>query len=257
MKNIIWLFLLLITGCQNSPKDETAIVAVQKKPLVKKTSLYATTDSVIIALPNSDTIIYQKDEFNELIDNFPIFYDSLPDHPDIAYHKSGIFKEVVDSDGNKKTISFSGETGKDQFYILYAYFLQQYNKNPELINCRERLIQIYHTINDIFSSIGRGGTYFMHQYYRINGYAEYGVFLYRLSKQYDEKTYNINKQKKLYIALLKQRISDELDYYNDWSESFTKSGQIRNLFRQVESLDSMLTENFYLDKAQEFQFSNY
>ena len=36
-----------------------------------------------------------------------------------------IVKDITDSDGNNKHITFGSEAGKDEYYVLYAYFLQK------------------------------------------------------------------------------------------------------------------------------------
>ncbi|MBL0153394.1 MAG: hypothetical protein IPP93_07885 [Chitinophagaceae bacterium] len=61
-----------------------------------------------------------------------------------------------------------------------------------------------------------GGTYFTHQWGRILGYAEYSVYLLPKKASDIRKSYDITKQKELYIKSLRQLIDDEskIDFYN-------------------------------------------
>jgi hypothetical protein len=261
MKPFLFPLIVILCGCSNPTNNQPSEVkttVVAKTPIFDKQKLYANTDTVIIASEHFDTLEYSKVQFNEIVDHFPIFYDSLPDQPDIAYQKSGIFKEYVNEEGVKKKISFGSEAGQDEFYILYAHFLQKNYGEQDLPQRRERLIAIYQTINELFGHLTYGGTYFAHQYNRINGYAEYGVYQYRSDSSYYLKPYSIQRQKGLYLAFLRQRISDdEVSVDSELSKGHAKNESLMELLKYVKTLDSLITDNFYLKKAVEFQSAYY
>lgn len=71
-----------------------------------------------------------------------------------------------------------------------------------------------------------------------------------------EKTYDISKQKELYIQSLRQLINDEseIDYETLGQE---KAERTKKLNEIVSEVDRLITDNFYLRRAQEFQYTNY
>jgi len=102
-----------------------------------------------------------------------------------------------------------------------------------------------------------GGTYFGHMYTRILGYAEYSIYLNNTDKDdYYHKDYNIAKQKALYIGLLKQLINDEISTDYEITET-DKTKRKKELIKIADEIGYLITEYFYLERAQEFQFSHY
>ena len=229
----------------------------QSSTNVDKTKFYVTTDSIKIISNTSDTLIYSKQDFNEIVDNFPTLYENFPDYPDISYGRSGYYKSIIDKNVNKKDISFSSEGGEDEFYILYAYFLKKKNIGKELAVRRNHLITIFLKINLILDILNYGGTFYGHQGSRINGYAEYAIYLYKEDSNDFNKPYDISKQKNLYINLLRQKIKDEISIDNEVPRKAEKDMRQKDLFKMVDELDKLITDNFYLTEAQQFQFLNY
>ena len=121
---------------------------------------------------------------------------------------------------------------------------------------RRKLIDIYTDINSLFQRFQYGGTYFGHQYSRILGYAEYSVYLYSQSKDNIEKTYDISKQKELYIKSLRQLIDDESKIDNETLGN-DKIARIKELNKIVDDLNKLITDNFYLRRTQEFHYGHY
>jgi hypothetical protein len=151
---------------------------------------------------------------------------------------------------------FASEVGQDVYYALYAYFLKQKNGIDPYEKQRKKLIEIYSNINSLFGHFQYGGTYFGHQQMRILGYAEYSVYLLQKIENGFEKTYNIKKQKELYIKSLRQLILDESEIdYNSLGEQ--KIERTKKLNKKVDSLDSLITDVFYLRRAQEFHYIHY
>ncbi|MEQ1797205.1 MAG: hypothetical protein ABL872_04590 [Lacibacter sp.] len=260
MKTLISITTFIFLGC-NSPTKNNSLsqvdTVVKKQNTIDKSQFYLTTDSVIISSKHFDTIVYSKKDFNEIVDNFPSLYATIPVHPDISYAQSGYYKDIVEADGNKKHLTFGSEVGQDQYYILYSYFLKKKNEGNDLNIRRENLISIYHDINDIFGLLTYGGTYFGHQFNRINGYAEYGVYQFKENSDIFNRLLDIKEQKKLYLASLRQIILEELKVDNEIPDKKSKEKRQAELYKYVEHLDSLISDNFYLKKAQEFQYSNY
>jgi len=201
---------------------------------------------------NNDTVVidterefkFTKHELQELYKREPVFQESeYPDAPETAYN-------------DRKTHDFNSELGKDIYYTLYAYFLSKSHSSKKHTVRRQKLIRIYRDINYIFGGLAQGGTYFGHQHTRILGDAEYSLCLGDFYDCYDERTYNITKQKKLYLSALDQQITDELSTSYDFAEN-EKSKLKKELSNKVKELDNLITDYFYLERTRAFQYSNY
>src|SRR4029079_15576325 len=105
-------------------------------------------------------------------------------NPDISYAQSGYFKDILETDDDKFHLTFGSEAGQDEYYILYSYFLKLTNVGQNLELRRQKLFQIYQDLNQIFGLLNNGGTFFGHQYRRLNGYCEYGVYQYKQFKEF-------------------------------------------------------------------------
>lgn len=261
MKFLIHITALLLSSCNNQTKinqpNSVDTSTVTTNSSARKSQLYTKQDTVIISSKYFDTIQYSKDEFNKIIDNFPTLYSSIPVNPDISYAQSGYFKDVVDERGNKKHLSFGSEQGQDNYYILYAYFLRQDQGDKELSIVRENLLDIYQCLNDIFSYLQYGGTFFGHQFNRISAYAEYGVYEYSQFSDIDNKLTDIQKLKEFYIASLKEIIHKQIALDDEIPQKIDKLERENKLLKYVSKLDSLITDNFYLKKTKHFQYAYY
>ncbi len=260
MKGIIYISVLVIFGCKHPNTvhiiKSNEIIIENKKDLSIDSSLYTNKDSVVITTENLDTLIYSKKMFNDIVTYFPELYNDRIENPDISYFKSGIYKEIIDSSGNDKSISFGSEAGQDEYYILYAYFLKKKTGEKKFLIRRKTLIKIYNDINDIFGDLQNGGTYFGHQYSRIPSYAEYSINWYSKDQDFFTKSYDITKQKEIYIESLQQLINDEMGINKNESIQALNEPK-KELFKIVADLKKMITDDFYLKRAQEFQYSHY
>lgn len=258
MKTLISIVTLMFLGCKSQIHNNTSNTldtSILKVPtVIDKSQLYANGDSIIISSKHFDTIKYSTADFNEIVDNFPSLYLSIPVNPDISYAQSGYFKDVIDSNGNKKHLSFGSELGQDTYYILYSYFLRkkQNDKNSDAV--RENLINIYQAINEIFTYLNHGGTFFGHQYNRINGYAEYGVYEYKSFSDIDNTLKDIKKLKQLYLTSLKEIIHQKIKLDNEIPQKKIRENEI---LKHVATVEKIITSNFYLKKVQQFQYSYY
>ncbi|RXK62429.1 hypothetical protein ESA94_05320 [Lacibacter luteus] len=253
------LFLLVVfflSGCNTNIDEKSAAgksnIVITKSSKVDTSGLYAKSDSVIISSIHFDTIRYTKDEFNLIVDNFPSLHSHIPVHPDIAYAQSGYFKDIVNSDGDAMHLTFGSEQGQDRFYILYAYFLKNRNPEKELEAVRENLISIYQNVNDIFGYLNSGGTYFGHQSNRLIGCAEYDVYQYKQSLKYATPQSDIHKLKMLYFSTLRELIYQQSKNNPEFEES-----RRRQIFLCLKKLEMIISNEFYLKKAQQFQYWYY
>ena len=248
MKNMLYISILAALGCNNQAKqtDKTTHTAKQisTTPKIDNSKYYTSKDTLLIATETGNTLKYGKVEFNQIIDNHPELVGKYPQAPDQSFYC------------NADTRDFGSEVGQDTYYILYAYFLKQKNGVDNHREMRKKLIDIYTNINSLFQQFQYGGTYFGHQYSRILGYAEYSVYLYSQSKNKIEKTYNITKQKELYIKSLRQLIDDESEIDNGTlgKEKIERSKKLNKI---VDDLDKLITDNFYLRRTQEFHYGHY
>ena len=140
---------------------------------------------------------------------------------------------------------------------MYAYFLKQRNGVKEFVKQRQKLIDIYSNINSLFAYFEYGGTYFGHKSRRILGYAEYSIYLLPKTKDNITKTYDITKQKEFYIKSLRQLIIDEskIDFNTLGQEKKIERTKILNSI--VDELEKLITDNFFLRRAQEFHYGHY
>lgn len=243
----ILAFALSLLSCNNQPEqvDKVATIAPDTTEMnIDNSAHYAQTESVLITTDMGDTLRYSKEEYNSIVDNHPEFFDQHPRHPDLLYYC-----------GNDKE-EFGSELGQDNYYMLYAHFLKQRNGVDKYALERKKLIDIYMHINSLFARLQYGGTYFGHQQRRILGYAEFSVYLLPKNQHEISKTYDISKQKALYIQSLRQQIEDEakIDFNTLGKEKVERA---RELHRIVDELNRLITDNFYLRRAQEFQYGQY
>jgi len=250
MKTLLFISAFGLLGCNNQikrldPKQSIDTVAQFKKSNKSENSKYYTTqDTVTIITEIGDTLQYTKADFNSIVDKHPEFFQSYPQNPDQAYYNSNSKEE------------FGSEVGQDAYYELYAYFLMQKNGVEKYAYQRKKLIDIYSNINSLFEHFQYGGTYFGHQSSRILGYAEYSIYLLPKKKEDIKKTYDITKQKAFYIKSLRQLIDDEskIDFNTLGNDKIERTKELNKL---VDNLNSLITDNFYLRRAQEFQYKHY
>lgn len=248
MKNIIVLclsiFLLFLHCSKNEDFEKNS--TKQNKSEIKKieNSKYHTKlDTLVIKTENDITLHLEKNKFNKIVDSHPEFFDDIMQSPDISY-------AVNSSD-------FGSEARKDNYFILYAHFLKQKNGSVKHTEQRDKLIKIYSNINSIFGTIAYGGTYFAHQGPRILGYAEYSIYLHSIDNEANLKDpYDLSKQKSLYIQSLRQLIKDEnkVDPEASHSQKIERSKKMNEL---VDEINHLITNIFYLQSAQRFQYEHY
>jgi hypothetical protein len=249
MRTILSIIILTLLSCnRQAEKTNQSIVTdtTQEVPETEESATPeygATNEMVRIVIEPEDTLEYSQAGFNQIIDDHPEFFDDYPLYPDEAYACNA-------------GAMFGSEAGQDGYYALYAHFLKQKNGVAQYARQRTKLIDIYRNINALFASFQYGGTYFGHQHSRILGYAEYSVWLYSKNMGDIEKTYDITKQKELYIRSLRQLIEDESKIDAE-AIGNKKTERTKEQNKIVSNLEKLITENFYLRRAQEFQYGHY
>jgi hypothetical protein len=243
----ILIFITVIFGCNNQPKQVGKSVVANtdaQNPKVDNSKYHTQLDTIVFPTEIGDTLRFTKEGFNEIVDKHPSFFNEYPMNPDDTY--------LMDNDKE----GFDSEIGKDYYYFFYGYFLKEKNGVEEFAIQRQKLIDIYANINSLFGYIQNGGTYFGHQNRRILGYAEYSIYILSRFKNDMTKTYDITKQKELYIKSLRQIIEDESNIDNNLlrQEKIERNKQLNKI---VDDLEKLITDNFYLSRAQEFQYEYY
>jgi hypothetical protein len=245
MKLILFIFILATISCNNQQKQTDNTINVNSSNQTstihksENSEHYTTKDTILIVFLRNVSLRFSINEYNMIIDEHPEFFREYPSNPDHLYYN------VNDSE------EFAYQTGQDSYYILYAYFLKKKNGINTYAEQRKKLIDIYSNINSLYGHIKYGGTYFAHQIPRILGYAEYSItLLQKKDRNVFEKTYDITKQKNLYIKSLRQLIDDES--LND--KRITRTIKLNKI---VDELDSLITDNFYLRRTQKFHYEKY
>lgn len=264
MKHFIFILPFLLNACKskfvNTQAGKTDTSISQQPVVFAINELYDTTGQVIIVskyFDDTDSLMVPLQKLKEITEQFPTLNEAVPQDPDISFSKSGYYRDFIDTTGKKKRLSFGSEVGQDHYYMLYAYFLQQRNRGEELKNRSKNLTKIYNNINYIFSILNKGGTFFGHQYRRINAYVAYEVYQYNENKAQFEPGKNITAPKEKYLKLLKDNIVIKTNLDNELSDESARKKQQRELFKYVKDLDTLISDNFYLTNAEAFQYANY
>jgi hypothetical protein len=250
MKILLIMFALFVLGCNSqtaADKQRKAWIGDDNSVFTQKeeSGYYTNERFVEIITETHDTLKFTQQEFNTIVDAHPEFYQEWCTNPDYLYHKYG------------DSSDFGSEQGEDVYFTLYAYFLKQKHGVQEFAVPRRKLIDIYENLNSLFGHLQYGGSYFGHQRLRILGYAEYSICLYPRRTDILEKTYDITKQKALYINSLRQLIKDESTIDFETLGKSEKAARGQRLNKLVDKLESLITDIFYLRRAQAFQFDNY
>jgi hypothetical protein len=243
----ILLLTVVVCGCHSTVKQQ------EGKPV--HDSIFNTVfrrDSVKI-YSETDTLILKKNELKIIEENYPELVKGYPVDPDQDYN---LLKSNPKSKADTVFRNFVSEVGQDDYYLLYAYFLRIRN-GDEYKGRRDTLNQIYNTINTINQFLKGGGTYFAHQQPRINGYAEYGVYTYANYKSQYIKEGSIVPQRTAFINALKQMITTTVKNDPDGFPQNDKHITAAQLLAVADNLGKLLTDYFYLKKAEEFQTGYY
>lgn len=257
MKKIYLLWLVLLgLGCQNAKKDNSTVrkdsVTVQQKDDSIKDTVGQRNIAVVFY---GDTMNFTERDLYLAKKTIPQFSENFFQNPDEAYATRGMGYEPKGEE-EKEFSRFACEVCQDDYYLMYTYFLSQKIDLAKYKNEGKTLISIFRLINEFNRALQSGGTYFGHQYQRIYAYATYAVYIY--GKQPNEKSYPADKEKKFFIGGLKQKVLDDEQYNFDAAvDVVAKKKRKEELLKLVYELDQLITDHFYLEEAQEFQYSHY
>ena len=282
MKFFLILLLLLFFNCKSKPENkstetpdlfktdysklnpsdqnqkDTDVNTIDSiKPKSEKNVVRTSKDSIIIYTDSRDTIKYGKQQLDTILLNYPELKSNQIQEPDFTYKNLGKESKLKVHDDKPR---FSSEAGQDEYYILYSYFLKKKNGEEKYNHRRKSLIKIYEKINQVYSKLEHGGSYYRHQSWRIFGYTEYAIYLFEKNEntttEYFHRKYNIEQQKKLFITGLKQIISDETNADGGVENNY-KLQRIKEISKIVNEIESLITDFFYLRCAREFQIEYY
>jgi len=121
MKTLLSIVIFVLLSCNNQTQQadivqpaDTVIRSVASSK-IDNSKYYTSEDTISIATETVDTFKFGKEEFNQIVDEHPEFFDKYPSNPDQVYYSAGNNGE------------FSSEVGQDTYYFLYAHFLKQRN----------------------------------------------------------------------------------------------------------------------------------
>lgn len=250
MKKLLLIVLLVFISCTEKIDKQISISSDPKKEKEKKKEqsihkkFYAKSDTVFIQEGSGDTLVFTKEAFNQVIDKHSEFFRKYDvSDPDKAYH-------------NERSEGFTTEAGQDYYYLLYAHFLRERNGRGHETK-RKKLREIFWNINALFQKAEYGGTFFGHQHQRIPAYAEYILHTEPEDEINFQKTYSVTEQKRLYLESLRQLIRDVISIDIELRNRQQKRERSRFLNKNVQALDTLITDLYYLRKAQEYHYRFY
>lgn len=262
IKIIIIVFSVFLYGCNKAKKEippNSKIENISNKnqclPQLKENIKLEKEKVIIYSEENNESLSYSKNDINKIEILFPVLKEKNVRNPEEAYWFGGVWKEYINEKGEKETFSFGSETGQDDFYLVYAYYLKKLNGDEQYRTERETLIELYQTINGIYESLNYGGTFYGHQYKRLIGEAEYSIYLLSNNKDYYQKNYDFKKQKVNYLKSLIQYIEDE-EGRNIENEIEAKR-RAEKLEKKIDVIQRLATNYFYLNQVQKFEMDNY
>ncbi|MDR6565767.1 hypothetical protein MRBLMN1_000677 [Chitinophaga ginsengisegetis] len=204
-----------------------------------------TGDTLLLA-NDGDSLVMSKEDWDNITKYYPeLLHQDFPESPGLLYAAH-----------SRQSIYFDSEAGKDWYYQVYGFFLKRQNGAAKYAVTRKKLDNLFRFLNTLYGRLHCPfGTYYGHREERISGYVEYSVYLYTLYESNSTIQGNIAAQKKLYIAMLRQVIADEMEVDNDAVDC--AMGRKKELLALVTQIDRLITDKFYLRQAQSFQYATY
>lgn len=217
-------------------------ILISNLSLAQDNKINVQNDSIVLLQTDENTIYIKQNDLNDIISKHPEFLDIGYSSPDILY--------------NVNPIDFESEVGQDDYFLFYAYFLKEKHQTKKDNINRKKFIEIYNSLNRIFSLIDNGGTGFAHLYMRLYGYAEFSLLNYNHNVQFNEVSVNYSEQKKFFIESLKLIAFNRLE--NEWNYTKKEKQQIKNEIKQlITKINNQITDSYLLNETQKFLFSTY
>ena len=232
----IHLFLLTsFSGCYISQKDDESI----DERIAQEDTLYISTSPAL-------EYYVLKEEYNKIIQQRKEFFSDTLYDPYFTYYSNY---------DNFEEITFTSETGQDTYYLWYTYFLKKRYAHDIYEAEREKLLELYNSINDIYAIIARGGTFFSHNKPRIQAYAEWDIYNYLvLKRSIPISERDFTREKEAFIER-NRRILESSVSFKYW-DSFTEEGRkatVQELQALFQSLSEKIDTPYYLSCVLEFE----
>lgn len=167
-----------------------------------------------------------------------------PDSTYLTYFKTG------------NDIRFESEFGADAYYQWYTYFLQKKFKEERFKEERFKLIQLYYSLNEVYSIMDQGGTGYAHNIPKIHAYVEWDIYNTFILNDVEETTSEFDfLNKKTLFRKHNNHIIDSIFSLEKWMQKpyHTRKAikkEVRNLFDKI---DGAIVNSFYLNKASDFK----
>lgn len=239
-KIFVFVFVLLIASC----KDNSSI---NSKIIDNKASRKTTLDTVYLSNYPGVKLYALKEEYNEIVQKRDEFFNDVfisPDSTYLTYLKTG------------NDIRFESEFGADAYYQWYAYFLQKKFKQKKFKDERFKLIQLYYSLNEVYSIMDQGGSGYAHNIPKIHAYVEWDIYNTFILNDAEETTSeDAFLNKKALFRKHNNHIIDSIFSLEKWMQkpSSTRNEykkEVKTLFHEIEKK----SENFfYLRKISQFQ----
>lgn len=263
---LLIIFFSFLISCENIKDKPVRVKSSETRDIECLPHLYndpklEKEKILIYAEEGDDSLIISRNELNKIKKLFPVFKSEYPASPNEAY-SGNEWKSYINHKGKEESITFGSEVGRDNFCLVYAYYLKQKNGEEKFKSERKKLLQLYRTVNGLYEGLNYSGTYYGHQHKRLYAAAEYSIYQLSVGKEYYEKKYNFQKQKDLYIKMLVQYVEDEesqnVDYQQDLLNSKQKACErAKKLQEKIDVLQKLTTNFFYLNQVQNFEITYY
>jgi hypothetical protein len=228
-----------------------AILFVQHRMYLKDASLQAAAnqqeegvvdmqeDTVYLPNPSGYTFQVNQNDINHLIDSFPELFQEQALTPD----------EASDTASKRKLIRCLAD--EDYFYIQYYYLMRKKNGEGFWSEPRKKLQTILFLLNDLSLCEAITGTYHAHDISRILAKTEYEMYLLKKNPRLLHDHYDMTRQIRLYIEILRQWVRDENNFQIDYVGA-DRAPREREFQTIVDKLERNITNAYYLNQAQEY-----
>jgi len=235
-------FLLFIWGCNPNTSQDLA---------EDKASRETQQDTVYLCTAPRLNYYVLQDEYNEFVRKHDELFADTAVPPGLAH--SQYYRNSVNSEDHK--IEDFSEFGVDSYFIWYAYLLQQrYNYGAYEMQ-RQELIDMFRSINEIYSIIAVGGSYFGHMIPRIQAYVEWDLYNHYVQGNPDTLSPQEFSQAKEAFVSQNRFLVQNLGSSELWKRK-TEVGK-KHTKMELDSMFTALAEQivnpFYLQRVMEFQ----
>lgn len=177
-----------------------------------------------------------------------VFTNTKPQNPDTAY--------AIGKKTNGFLQDFVGESGKTQFYLVYAQHLQKLNKTEQSTIYRPKIIQLLQSINRVNQLLDTKVAYYDQMQSLLVAYAEHALFDAQSIDPSKYEKIDVNKQKKLFIKSIEQKVKTKNHLLNlNSSPNFNKNQEI--ISQEITTIENLITDTFLLKLAQVFHYTYY